>query len=214
VFENISEVSGLVIGLLLTLFVYSFVVKDNPMYRLAVHILVGTSAGFAAVIVVNSVLIPIADSMLSQEDRTALVLWSIPIILAALLLTKLSPRIAWLGNSSMAVLIAVGSAVGLVGAIVGTLIPQVTARYEDALITIVVAILTILVLAYFHFTGRLTSEAEAELPVWYSYVNLSGRFVITVALAGVFAGFFSTTLVLLSERLGYYLDSFTTLFTG
>jgi hypothetical protein len=214
VFENISEVSGLVIGLLLTLFVYSFVVKDNPMYRLAVHILVGTSAGFAAVIVVNSVLIPIADSMLSQEDRTALVLWSIPIILAALLLTKLSPRIAWLGNSSMAVLIAVGSAVGLVGAIVGTLIPQVTARYEDALITIVVAILTILVLAYFHFTGRLTSEAEAELPVWYSYVNLSGRFVITVALAGVFAGLFSTTLVLLSERLGYYLDSFTTLFTG
>ncbi len=214
VFDNISEVSGLAIGLLLTLFIYSFVVKDNPMYRLAVHILVGISAGFAAVVAVNQVLIPIADSVLSQDDRLPLVLWAIPIILAVLLLTKLFPRIAWLGNSSMAVLIAVGSAVGLVGAIVGTLIPQVTARYESALITIVVAILTILVLAYFHFTGRVISETETELPVWYTYVTLSGRFVITVALAGVFAGLFSTTLVLLSERLGYYIDSFTTLITG
>jgi len=214
VFDNISEVSGLVIGFLLTLFIYSFVVKDNPMYRLAVHILVGISAGFAAVVAVNQVFIPIANSILSQDDRLPLVLWSIPIILAALLLTKLFPRIAWLGNSSMAVLVAVGSAVGLVGAIVGTLIPQVTARYESAPITIVVAILTIFVLAYFHFTGRVMSKTETELPVWYTYVTLSGRFVITIALAGVFAGLFSTTLVLLSERLGYYIDSFKTLFTG
>jgi len=214
VFDNISEVSGLVIGFLLTLFIYSFVVKDNPMYRLAVHILVGISAGFAAVVAVNQVFIPIANSILSQDDRLPLVLWSIPIILAALLLTKLFPRIAWLGNNSMAVLVAVGSAVGLVGAIVGTLIPQVTARYESAPITIVVAILTIFVLAYFHFTGRVMSKTETELPVWYTYVTLSGRFVITIALAGVFAGLFSTTLVLLSERLGYYIDSFKTLFTG
>jgi hypothetical protein len=45
-------------------------------------------------------------------------------------------------------------------------------------------------------------------------VGQIGRFVITIALAGVFAGLFSTTLVLLSERLSFYIDSFSTLFSG
>ena len=212
--ENINEISGLIVGFLLTIFIYSYVVKDNPMYRLAVHILVGVSAGFAGVVVVNQVLIPFGKSIISQDDNMQLVLWIIPIILAVLLLTKLFPRFAWIGNSSMAVLIAVGSAVGLVGAILGTLIPQITATYESGLVTIIVAILTVCVLAYFHFTGRLTNENDVELPAWYQYVSLAGKFVMTIALAGVFAGLFSTTLVLLSERFGFYFESFRTIFTG
>jgi hypothetical protein len=212
--ENTIEISGLIVGFLLTIFVYSFVVKDNPMYRLAVHILVGVSAGFAGVGVVNQVLIPVAESIISQDDNNQLVLWVIPIILAVLLLAKLFPRFAWIGNSSMAVLIAVGSAVGLVGAILGTLIPQITATYESGLVTIVVALLTVCVLAYFHFTGRLTNENDVELPAWYQYITLTGKFVMTIALAGVFAGLFSTTLVLLSERFGFYFESFRNIFTG
>jgi hypothetical protein len=212
--ENTIEISGLIVGFLLTIFVYSFVVKDNPMYRLAVHILVGVSAGFAGVVVVNQVLIPVAESIISQDDNNQLVLWVIPIILAVLLLAKLFPRFAWIGNSSMAVLIAVGSAVGLVGAILGTLIPQITATYESGLVTIVVALLTVCVLAYFHFTGRLTNENDVELPAWYQYITLTGKFVMTIALAGVFAGLFSTTLVLLSERFGFYFESFRNIFTG
>ena len=212
--ENINEISGLIVGFLLTIFIYSYVVKDNPMYRLAVHILVGVSAGFAGVVVVNQVLIPVGKSIISQDDYMQLVLWIIPIILAVLLLTKLFPRFAWIGNSSMAVLIAVGSAVGLVGAILGTLIPQITATYESGLVTIIVAILTVCVLAYFHFTGRLTNENDVELPAWYQYVSLAGKFVMTIALAGVFAGLFSTTLVLLSERFGFYFESFRNILTG
>ena len=212
--ENTIEISGLIVGFLLTIFVYSFVVKDNPMYRLAVHILVGVSAGFAGVVVVNEVMIPFSESILSQDDIIQLVLWIVPIVLAVLLLAKLFPRFAWIGNSSMAVLIAVGSAVGLVGAILGTLIPQITATYESGLVTIIVAILTACVLAYFHFTGRLTNENNVELPAWYQYVTLAGKFVMTVALAGVFAGLFSTTLVLLSERFSFYFESFRNIFTG
>jgi hypothetical protein len=212
--DNIGEISGLLIGFLLTLCVYSYIVKDNPMYRLAVHILVGVSAGFAAVVVARQVLIPLAESAVSSEDRLPVILWLVPIILGLLLLAKLIPGFEWLGNGSMAVLITIGSAVGLVGAIVGTLLPQVVAKYESGLLTIVVAGLTICVLAYFHFTGRLTSTGQVKLPVWHKYLGLAGRFVITIALAGVFAGLFSTTLVLLSERLNFYIDSFTILFTG
>lgn len=212
--DTIGEIGGLLLGFLLTLFIYSFVVKDNPMYRLAVHLLVGVSAGFAAVIAVREVLIPIAESTLSQDDLVPLLMWVIPIALGLLLLTKLVPGYAWLGNSTMAVLISVGAAVGLVGVLLGTLFPQVTATYDSGWITLIVAVLTICVLAYFHFTGRLASDGNVRFPIWHRYVSLTGQFVITIALAGVFAGLFSTTLVLLSERLGFYLESFTSLFSG
>lgn len=212
--ENIGEIGGLVGGFVLTLFVYSYIVKDNPMYRLAVHILVGVSSGFAAVILVNKVLLPVIDNISSQGDILPIVLWAVPIILAVLLLSKLIPRLAWIGSSSMAVLISVGAAVGLVGAIMGTLIPQVIARQESGWLTIVVAVLTICVLAYFHFTGKLTNETGTQMPQWFGYVTLTGKVVMTIALAGVFAGFFSTTIVLLIERMGFFFDSFRTLITG
>jgi hypothetical protein len=212
--DNIGEISGLLIGFLLTLFIYSFVVKDNPMYRLAVHVLVGVSAGFATVVVVQQVLIPITESMFSGGDFSAILLWVVPILLGFVLLAKVVPGFEWVGNSSMAVLIAVGSAVGLVGAIVGTLLPQIVVTYENRLLTLVVAGLTICVLAYFHFTGRLSSTGQVKLPIWHKYVGFVGRFVITIALAGVFAGLFSTSLVLLSERMEFYLDSFTALFSS
>jgi hypothetical protein len=115
----------------------------------------------------------------------------------------------------MAVIISVGAAVGLLGAIIGTLIPQITATYQNGLITLIVALLTVIVLAYFHFTGRFVSGREGQdVPKWYQYVSIAGKFVMTIALAGVFAGLLSTSLVLLGERLGYYFDSFRTLITG
>jgi hypothetical protein len=212
--DKIGEIVGILVGFLLTLFVYSFVVKDNPMYRLAVHILVGLSAGFAAVVVGRDILLPLAETLIEFEDSLTLFSWIIPVALAVLLLFKLIPRFSWIGNSAMAVLIAIGAAVGLVGAIVGTLIPQITARYENELLTFVVAGLTICVLTYFHFTGRVSSDGQVKLPVWYQYVGQAGRFVITISLAGVFAGLFSTTLVLLSNRLSFYIDKFSTLFSG
>lgn len=212
--DKLGEISGLLIGFLLTVFVYSFAVRDNPMYRLAVHILVGVSAGFAAVVVTREVLIPVLKSPFSSGDRLPLLMWLIPVALALMMLLKMVPKFSWLGNSAMAVLIAVGAAVGLVGAIVGTLLPQITATYDGFLLTLVVTGLTVCVLAYFHFTGRLTADGQVMLPVWYQYVSLAGQVVITVALAGIFAGLLSTSLILLTERMWFYLDSFTAIFTG
>lgn len=212
--DKVAELVGLLIGSLLTIFVYSYVVRDNLMYRLAVHVLVGVSAGFAGVIAIRDVILPVIRSATSTETGLAFLIWLVPLILGITLLLKLIPRFSWIGNSSMAVLIAVGSAVGLVGAIIGTLIPQITASYENGLRTLVVAGLTICALAYFHFTGRIESDGQVAMPAWYQYIGVTGRFVITITLAGIFAGLFSTSLVLLGERLDFYFDAFSNLITG
>jgi hypothetical protein len=209
-----TEFGGAVVGFLLTLFVFSFVLRDNPLYRVAVHLLVGVSAGYAIVVTVQEILLPVIETITSEPGRPAGLVWIVPLLLAILLLLKAIPRISWVGNSSMAILIGVGAAVGLVGAIVGTLFPQVTARYESGLLGLFVALLSILALAYFHFSGRAPDEGRASLPRWFEYVRSSGRVVITITLAGLFTGVLSTSLVLLTERVGLFVELFTRMFAS
>lgn len=209
--DSFGELGGLLFGFLLTIAVLSFVLKDNPFYRLAVHMLIGVSAGYAVVVLVRDVFSPLFESLL-QERTANTFFWIVPLMLTLLLLTKAFPRRAWVGNVSMAALIGIGAAVSLVGAIAGTILPQILVQYQDPLLGLVVAILAMFALGYFFFTARLNEEGEVTIYGWYPYVSGAGRVVITIALAGLFAAVLSTSLVLLTQRLSFYIDQFSTLF--
>ncbi len=212
ILETLGDFGGILVGFLLTIAILSFVIKDNPLYRLAVHVLVGVSAGYAVVIVINEVVLPLFDTLSRSTSLTARLYWIVPLILAAMLLLKLIPRTAWIGNSAMAVIIGVGAAVGLLGAIVGTLLPQILVQYDDALLSIGIGLLAIIALAYFFFTARQSEQGLAKMPNWYPYVGAAGRVVITMTLAGLFAGALNTSIVLLVQRVGFYMESFARIF--
>lgn len=210
--QEAGEFGGILIGFLLTVCVLSFVIKDNPLYRLAVHVLVGVSAGFAIVIVVREVFSPVLSALRNDSAGNGL-LWIVPMILALLLLLKAIPRTTVLGNSAMAVLMAIGAAVAFVGAVAGTLLPQVLVRQDNALLGLLLAILTIATLAYFFFTGRARPDGQTQMPRWYPVIALPGRVVITMTLAGLFAGILNTSLVILTERAGYFVSEIGQFFT-
>jgi hypothetical protein len=210
--QEAGDFGGALIGFLLTLCVLSFVIKDNPLYRVAVHILVGVSAAFAVVIVVREVFNPVLTALRDDVIGNG-VLWIVPMILALLLLLKAVPRTSALGNSAMAVLMAIGAAVGFVGAIAGTLLPQIMVRYDNALLGLLLAALTISVLAYFFFTGRAKGKGVTQMPRWHPPSAALGRVVITMTLAGLFAGILNTSLVVLTQRVGYFVDAIGRFFT-
>jgi hypothetical protein len=120
--------SGL-IGFVLTLLIFSYLIGDNPLFRSTVYIFIGTSSGYAAVIVWYNVLLP-KLSALQADDPSQLVLGLVPFLLGATLLAKPFPRIAWLGSFAMALLVGVGAATALSGAVIGTLIPQSNAAMD------------------------------------------------------------------------------------
>lgn len=63
------ELIGLIIGLTLTLCIYSYLfIGDRLPYRLAIHILVGASAAYAAVIVIRQVVQPVYETI--RQDPT------------------------------------------------------------------------------------------------------------------------------------------------
>ena len=210
--QETGEFGGILIGFLLTLCALSFVIKDNPLYRIAVHLLVGVSAAFAVVIVLREVFGPVLNDLRDDPAGNGL-LWIVPMILALLLLLKAIPQTSALGNSALAVLMAIGAAVAFVGAIAGTLLPQIIVRYENALLGLLVAALTVCVLAFFFFTSRTKADRDAQMPRWRQPVVALGRIVITVTLAGLFAGILNTSLVILTQRVGYFIDAFSKFFT-
>lgn len=202
--ETLTEIVGLVVGLFLTIAILSYVIRDNPMYRLALHILVGVSAAFAVVIVVREVFGPVLSSIRTGQEAAPGLFWLIPLLMALLLLLKAFQRTAWLGNSGMAVLIGIGASVGLVGAIAGTLLPQVLVRYEKPWVGLIIAFLTILTLAYFFFTGRINQLGRVEMPKWYPYTAFAGRIIITITLATLFVAVVNTSFTLLIQRFAHY----------
>lgn len=209
-----NDTLGLLIGFVLTLLIYSYVIGDNPVYRLAVHILVGVSAAYAAVYVLRQVILPVFAQLMLNPLSLDSLLWLVPILLALLLILQRLARFAWLGDNATALLVGVGAAVALVGAISGTLLPQVMIfnGQGNAIMTpiegLVVAVLTICTLLTFHFTGKKNEQGDWVRPFWTRGFAQVGQAVLMITFGAVFAAILSTSLVLLTERISFYFTQF------
>ena len=230
---QVLELAGTWIAFTLTLMVFSFLLGDNALYRLAEHLFVGVSVGYAAVVVFHNalapkLLIPIADS-LRGGDWQQLQWLLIPLGLGFLLLTKSfkwAKPVSWLGSFSVALLLGVGAALAIAGALVGTLLPQIDAasdlthyvpRYGLGLglFSGAVALVgTTGVLLHFYFgasrEGRLGQIRTRLVRAWGGL----GRWFVFAAFGALLAGAFVSQLSLLVARVQFLLDTVRGLFGG
>lgn len=202
------EVISAVIGFVLTLMIFSYLIGDNPLFRIAIYIFIGVASGYAAVVIVKDVLFTKFQS-LPLDTPPQLLIGLIPFFLAATLLAKLSPRISWIGNFAMAVLVGVGAATAVGGALVGTLIPQAEAATE-ALDSRSVFVLieggvmlsgTVLTLAYFQFGAKSTIDGSVKRNAIFELLAWLGRIFIAVTFGVLFAGVYMAALTAMIERL-------------
>ncbi|MCK4472518.1 MAG: hypothetical protein KAW49_12125, partial [Anaerolineae bacterium] len=117
------DFAGLVLGAVLTLLIFSYLLGDNPLYRLALHLFVGALVGYSFGVVFREVLLKTA---LGQLQSNPILL--VPLVMGLwLFFFKSIPRLAYIGNFVIAYLVGVGTAVALSGALLGTIVPQVEA---------------------------------------------------------------------------------------
>lgn len=119
------DLLGGIVGAILSVLILTYILGDNPLYRLALYALIGASVGYVVAVVVASVL-RIALPALQQGGEEAYRLL-IPLVLGIVLLFKGFTRWSPLANLSTAFLLGVGSAVAVGGALLGTVLPQVSA---------------------------------------------------------------------------------------
>lgn len=206
------ELISAIIGLLLTLMIFSYLIGDNPLFRLAVYLFVGVASGYAASATWHYVLLP-RITALQSGDVNQLVMGLIPLLLAFSLLAKISPRTSGLGNAAMAILVGVGAAAALGGAVIGTLLPQAQASMDafgpTATSTIIERLLggtvmllgTVLTLASFHFSAGRAQDGTVKRNPIFEGLAVFGRIFIAIVLGVLFAGVYMAALTAMIERL-------------
>jgi hypothetical protein len=199
---SMPELVGAALGFLLTIAVFSYLLGDNQFFRLAIHLFVGAAAGYVGALLIYNVLVPQVFYPLLFGSWSERLLRVVPLVLGGLLFFKLSPRFSWLGTVSAAVLVGIGAAVAIGGAVLGTLFSQlgVSATSFNLGNGLIVLLGTLATLVYFQFGVRQASDDSSILRQVQLGFGVLGQIFIAIAFGALFAGVYSAALTAFIER--------------
>ena len=206
------ELIGMAVGALLTILVFSYLLGDHFLYRLALHLFLGALVGYAFGMVISEVW----DKLIAnpwREDFSGNLFLVIPVgIGLGLLLFKSVPRLAYIGNFFLSPLIGFGIAVALVGAFIGTLNPQFEATANVTSSTpwegIIIAIGTVCTLLAFDFTFTQRQRGlGGALGNIIGLLGKAGHLFLTVAFGVAFAGAITAALTIFIGRVQFLIET-------
>ena len=206
-----------------TIFIFSFILGDNPLFRITSYLFIGVTAAFVAVILIYQVIIPKLIIPVLFNSAVGRIVSFVPLILSILLLAKLFPRYSRLGNISMGFLVGVGAAVMMGGAVKGTLIDQTTGaiagvtgitsshssnisvfRIAEALTLLIGTISTLI---YFQFSAKKVAGEESKRSKTIELISKIGGVFIAITFGALYVGVYSASLSALIERLDFIINT-------
>ena len=205
-------------ALVLTLGLLTYLVGDNPLYRILSHLFIGVTAGYVTVLAWYLVIEPqLLQPLLAGTAQGNLQLAVIEAIglLGGLFLILKSVHVAGrAGTLFVALMVGVGIAVAVGGGLTGTLIPQAAATMVPlfqigksnwpeltigALFTIVGTLAT---LGFFYYGGRAEPGSPVDRPALVKPVAAAGQLFIGAAFGMLYAGALAASVAIFAERLG------------
>ncbi len=185
---NISTDILIWISSLLTLFIFSFIFKDNPFYRFAEHLFVGTSAGYFIALSYHNVVYPNLIVPLFKEGQF---LYVIPLILGILYITRFIPQISWMVRIPIAFLLGWGSGVAIPAALQADVIKQlqgtmltraVFTRWDNGLWAVIILMGVVATLIFFFFSRERKGIIKpiANLGIIFIMLGFGASFGYTV----------------------------------
>ncbi|PLX17405.1 MAG: hypothetical protein C0601_07540 [Candidatus Muiribacterium halophilum] len=185
---------GIWLATLLTLAIYSFLYKDNPIYKMAEHIFVGTSAGYGFVVTYQNVFKPMLfDKLKDAGSEPMNLILIIPLIGGIMLLFKLSRKNNWVARYPLSFMVGVGSGMGITNVIKSDVISQVHAIiFKNPMwisgdiwtslfnILYVVAVLTSLLYFFFSAEHKGAIGKTARIGIWFLMISFGAAFGFTV----------------------------------
>jgi hypothetical protein len=132
------------VAALLTFGAFSFLFKDNPLYKLTEHIFVGTAAGYYAALEYNTVIKPnlfmplqrglvahptpgSALSGIAQPNTLEFAFYVLALILCIMMILRLAPGIGWISRWPLSAMVGIYAGLGAIGALQGDFFPQLEA---------------------------------------------------------------------------------------
>ena len=214
-----SELLTGLAALVLTLGLLTYLIADNPLYRILSHLFIGITAGYVTLLAWYSVIQPqlfvplLAGTTLG--NLRLLVIQSVGLIGGLLLLLKSGHIAGRLGTLVVALMVGVGVAVAVGGGLTGTLIPQVLATMVpvapvgagsrwlelglEALFTVVGTLTT---LGFFYYGGRAEPGSPVSRPALIQPIAAVGQLFIGAAFGMMYAGALAASVAIFAARLG------------
>jgi hypothetical protein len=201
--DGVSGDFGVWVAALLTLFIFSFLYKDNPLYKFAEHLFVGVSAGHYIILNYWTVIVPnLLDPLwatfvtgrpggpvaASLGDYRAWLI--IPGILGVLLFTRLFGKIGWMSRWALAMILGVYAGIKTTGFAQGDFVAQVQASLVplwtgnlwsslDAIL-FTIGLLASLLFFFFSREHRGALGAASRLGMWFLMVSFGAGYGYTV----------------------------------
>ncbi len=183
------EVVQIWIGAFLTVAMFSFLYKDNPVYKAAEHVFAGITAGYYVALYLDTVVyqqlfMPITSNF-AQNWRLI-----IPGILGLLIFGRLWPKLGWLARFGLAFIMGNTAGVFLaselhgkvIGQMSGTMQVQTVAGVPNYFLTAIVVIGLLSTLIYFYFSHPHTGllGVTASTGIWFIMISFGAHFGYTV----------------------------------
>lgn len=169
----------------LTLCIFSFLWRDNPLYKLAEHIFVGVSAGYYIALAWQETIKP----NLVEEVAAGNYIRLGAAILGVLMFTRFVPSIAWMSRWPLAFVVGMYAGINVIAFASGDLIIQLQATMLDFVsggwagvsnLVLVVGLATSLL--YFYFSKEHTGAlgVVSRVGIFFLMISFGASFGYTV----------------------------------
>jgi len=188
-----SVVWGYWVAAFLTIAIYSFLYKDNPLYKFAESLFVGLGAAYWLAMLYHNTLKPKLFQALFPGDSGDPVMWwrIFPGILAVFMLLRFFPKLSWLSRWALGFIVGMYAAVNLTGFAQGDFVEQIYATMTTPVtgggvmlnvfnIVSIVGVISVLIYFFFSKEHKGPLGAVAKLGIWYLMVAFGASFGYTV----------------------------------
>ncbi len=187
------------VSALLTLGAYSILFSENKFFQLVEHIFVGVGAGFAVVVNYYSIVNKGIKPMTGKGEWWLI----IPLLIGVMLFGRFVKGMAWITRIPISLLVGIGVALALRGAVQAELVQQISANFINVvgktpgatINNLVMVVGTIGTIMYFFFTYKQTPIVMAGSAV--------GKWIMMVAFGAAFGNAVQGRISLLISRLQY-----------
>jgi hypothetical protein len=128
-----GSVAWTLVGGLVTLAIFSFLYKDNPLYKLAEHVAVGVSVGFLVVNYYYTVFMPKVWDNVTHNGQFD---YLIPLVLGMLLYSRFVPKWGWVSRLSLAFLLGATSGMSIPPSLESRVLKQIEGTMASLVVSV------------------------------------------------------------------------------
>ena len=203
---SLSRTIGIWVAAFFTLFILSFLYRDNPFYKIAESVVVGVSAAYWMVVGFWTTIVPNLLGKLSPEwikswampglDTNAEYIYLVPLIMGIMLIWRLAPKGGWISRWPLAFIIGTTAGMRLIGFLHADFLgqirntimslavysPETGLNFWDSIknIIIVIGVLTTIVYFFFSIEHEGIVGQTAKVGIWFLMITFGAAFGYTV----------------------------------